>query len=386
MIAPVPFLNVAAALAEVRADADAAIRRVLDSGRFILGPEVAAFEAAFAPVAGCAHAVGVGNGLDGLAIALEAAGVRPGDEVIVPAHTFIATWRAVRQIGAAPVAAEPARGAFHVTLDTLQPAVTERTRAIVAVHLYGEPVEIEPIADFAGRRGLVLIEDAAQAHGAKRNGRPVGGFGDAAAFSFYPAKNLGALGDGGAVTTNADRLAAAARRLRNYGGTVRGEHLGEGGNSRLDPLQAAVLAVKLPRLAAWNARRRQIAQAYMDGLANIEGLSLPTTAPGNEPVWHVFVVRARRRDALAARLADLGVETLIHYPRAVYRTPAFAAFGPAGVTASDALAAEVLSLPMGPHMSDAQVAQVIEATRLAWRGIDRSGGGEGGKARATLAR
>ena len=215
-----------------------------------------------------------------------------------------------------------------------------------------------------------------------------GGFGDAAAFSFYPAKNLGALGDGGAVTTNAAPIDAAARRLRNYGGMVRSEHLGEGGNSRLDPLQAAVLAVKLPRLASWNARRRQIAQAYMDGLADIEGLTLPTTAPGNEPVWHLFVVRAPGRDGLAARLAELGVETLIHYPRAVYRTPAFAAFGPAVATPSDTLAAEVLSLPMGPHMSDAQVAQVIEATRRAWRGIDRSGGdrGKGGEARAALAR
>lgn len=363
--APVPFLDVSAANAELRAEIDAAIARVIDGGWFILGEEVAAFERAFAPVAGCREAVGVGNRLDALAIALEAAGVGPGDEVVVPAHTFIATWLAVTQIGAIPAPAEPAPGTFNVSLETILPAVTAKTRAIVVVHLYGIPAPIEPIAAFAAERGIALIEDAAQAHGAKRGGRPVGGFGAAAAFSFYPAKNLGALGDAGAVTTNLPELAATARALRNYGGEAKYEHRLRGRNARLDPIQAAVLSVKLARLDAWNARRRAIAARYRDALAGLDGLTPPRAEPGDEPVWHLFVVQSPRRDALAKTLHAAGVQTQVHYPTPVYRTPAFAGSGPAHETPTDRMSRDVLSLPIGPHLKDDAVERVILALRAA---------------------
>jgi dTDP-3-amino-3,4,6-trideoxy-alpha-D-glucose transaminase len=365
-----PFLDVAAANAEVSEALRAAVGRVIASGSFILGPEVEAFERAFAPVAGCAHAVGVGNGLDALAIALEAAGVKPGDEVIVPAHTFIATWLAVTMIGAVPVPAEPVPGGMLVDAGTIAAVLGPRTRAIVAVHLYGQMAPMAAIADLTRERGLILIEDAAQAHGAARGGRPAGAWGDAAAFSFYPAKNLGALGDAGTVTTNSAILADAARALRNYGGAAKYDHQVRGRNSRLDPIQAAALAVKLPHLAAWNARRAEIASRYLDALAQLPDLILPQPSVDGTPSWHLFVVRHPMRDRLAARLAESGVATMIHYPKAVYRTAAFAAFAPSGEMESDRLAASVLSLPIGPHMSDDQIGHVIEATRRACRELE----------------
>lgn len=369
MTPPVPFLDMAAAVAEQRADLDAAIGRVLDSGYFIMGPELAAFEAAFAGLCGCDHAVGVGNGLDALAMALEAAGVGPGDEVVVPAHTFIATWSAVAMIGAVPVPAEPAQSGYNVDAASIAAAITRRTRAIVVVHLYGEPVAMEEVLALAEAHGLPVIEDAAQAHGATRHGVAAGSFGRAAAFSFYPSKNLGALGDGGAVTTSDAALADRVRLLRNYGSAHKYAHQTEGRNSRLDPLQAAVLGVRMTRLAAWNAARRAVAAAYLEGLADIPGLTLPPVIAGNQPVWHLFVVQvdpaAGGRDALAARLEAQGIGTLIHYPRACYRYPPFAAHGPAGQTRADVLAQTVLSLPMGPHQSPDQTARVIGAVRCA---------------------
>jgi dTDP-3-amino-3,4,6-trideoxy-alpha-D-glucose transaminase len=368
-----PFLDVAAANAEVGGALRTAIERVIASGSFILGPEVEAFERAFAPIAGCDHAIGVGNGLDAMAIALEAAGVGAGAEVIVPAHTFIATWLAVTMVGAIPVAAEPAGGGFLVDAETVEAVAGPRTRAIVAVHLYGEMAPMEAIADLARAKGLILVEDAAQAHGASRGGRPAGAWGEAAAFSFYPAKNLGALGDAGAVTTNSAALAAAARALRNYGGVAKYDHSARGRNSRLDPIQAAALAVKLPRLAAWNARRAAIAGRYLDAFAQLPDLTLPQPSVDGTPSWHLFVVRHPARDLLAARLADSGVQTLVHYPKAVYRTPAFAACGPSHETQSDRLAASVLSLPIGPHMSEDEVAHVIEATTRACRDLEAAG-------------
>lgn len=359
----VPFLDVAAGISEQRGELDEAWNRVLESAQFVLGPELAAFEAEFAPLAGCRHAVGVGNGLDALALALEAAGICPGDEVIVPAHTFIATWSAVRMVGAVPVPAEPAPGSYNIDAATFAEALTRRTRAVVAVHLYGDPVAMEPLAALAAERGVVVIEDAAQAHGAIRNGRAAGSLGAAAAFSFYPSKNLGAFGDGGAVTTNDAELSARVQRLRNYGSERKYVHETAGRNSRLDPLQAAILRVRLLRLAAWNGRRRQIAARYLEALSDLPGLHLPPVDSANEPVWHLFVVRSPARDALAACLASEGIETLVHYPRPVYRLAPFAASGPAGVTPADRLCSEVLSLPIGPHQTPAQTDRVITAVR-----------------------
>lgn len=362
------FLDLQAATQELREELDAAWARVRDSGRYVLGAEVADFERAFAAACQTRYAIGVGNGLDALALALEAAGVRAGDEVVVPAHTFIATWLAVTQLGAVPRAAEPEEGRYNVSARTLEAALTPRTRAVVVVHLYGEPVEMEPVESLVRLRGLVLIEDAAQAHGARCGGRPVGSFGEAAAFSFYPGKNLGAMGDGGALTCSDERVWQRALRLRNYGAVRKYEHELRGRNSRLDALQAAVLRVKLAHLDGWNERRRRTAALYRRELADLGGLELPATLPGNDPVWHLFVVGTARRDALAAHLAADGIETLVHYPVPVYRSPAFAEYGPAHATRSDDLSREVLSLPIGPHLGEADAGRVVASVRRFFRG------------------
>lgn len=359
----VPFCDLSPGLAEQRAEIDVAIARVLDSGYFIMGPELETFEVDFARAAGASHAVGVGNGLDAIALALEAAGIGPGDEVIVPAHTFIATWLAVRLAGATPVAAEPAPGSYNADLSTIAPALTPRTRAIVVVHLYGEPVAIEPILAFASRHGLVVIEDAAQAHGARRGGRLIGSLGHAAGFSFYPTKNLGAFGDAGAVTTSDPVLAQSLKRLRNYGSDRKYEHDSFGRNTRLDPIQAAILSVRLKKLEDWNTRRRAIAARYYAGLSDLPELRLPPVDPENLPVWHLFVIRMPNRDALAKHLKSEGIATLVHYPRPVYRFAPFAGNGPAMGTPADRICTEILSLPMGPHQSEAQTDRVIRAIR-----------------------
>lgn len=356
----VPFLDLAAGLAELRPAIDAAYGRVMASGRWILGAEVEAFEAAFAAYCGVAHAVGVGNGLDALVIALEVAGIGPGDEVIVPAHTFIATWLAVTAVGAVPVPAEPAPGRFHIDAESVAARLGPRTRAIMPVHLYGDAVDMMPLLALAARHGLVVIEDAAQAHGARYRGRRLGSLGRLAGFSFYPAKNLGAFGDAGALVTDDGALFQAALRRRNYGSVSRYRHDMVGRNSRLDPLQAAFLAAKLPRLDVWNTRRRAIAARYIAALGGLEGLDLPQVTDGSEPVWHLFVVRCRWRDALQAHLAARGIETQIHYPLPVYRFPPYQAQGPARGSPADRLTAEILSLPMGPHLTDPQIAQVID--------------------------
>lgn len=363
MPSPVPFLDLKAALAEIRPEIDAAYARVMDSGRYIAGPEVDGFEAAFAEFCGVRHALGVGNGLDALAIALEAIGVGPGDEVVVPAHTFIATWLAVSMVGATPVAAEPADGRYNLSAETVEPCLSPRTRAIMPVHLYGEPVEMEPLMALAEARGIAVVEDAAQAHGALRNGRPCGSFGVAAGFSFYPGKNLGAFGDAGAVVSDDTGLVDRMRRLRNYGSVARYEHETTGRNSRLDPLQAAFLSVRLARLAEWNARRARIAALYGEALDGVGDLLTPAVLAGNEPVWHLYVVRTGRRDALADHLAMAGIDTLIHYPRPVYRFDPYAAHGPGNATPADRLTAEILSLPIGPHLSDDDASRVVDAVR-----------------------
>jgi dTDP-3-amino-3,4,6-trideoxy-alpha-D-glucose transaminase len=359
----VPFLDVGAAYHELEDQIDAAIRRVLRSGRFILGPEVESFERRFAAYAGAKHCVGVGNGLEALALALAAHGIGDGDEVVVPAATAVATWLAVTQVGAVPVPAAVSEATLTLDPDRLDAVVTPRTRAVLPVHLYGHPADLGPICDIAGRYGLVVIDDAAQAHGARYRERPVGGLVSATTFSFYPSKNLGAMGDGGAVTTDDDAIADRVRALGNYG--ARDKYHSEllGWNSRLDPLQAAVLAVKLEKLDQWNARRRRVAARYHDALAQVHWLGLPHEADWAWHVYHLFVVRVPCRAALVAHLARASIETGIHYPVPPYRQGAFRHLGPVadGFPELDAAHREVLSLPMGPHLSDGQQDRVIDA-------------------------
>ncbi|MGH3758582.1 DegT/DnrJ/EryC1/StrS family aminotransferase [Actinophytocola sp.] len=360
----IPFLDLDAAYRELRGDLDAAAARVLSSGRYLLGPENEAFEAEFAAYCGGRHCVAVGSGLDAIVLTLRALDIGPGDEVIVPSHTFVATWLAVAATGATPVPVEPDPATFLLEAGAVSAAVTPRTRAIVPVHLYGQPVDLDAVFAVADRHGLAVVEDAAQAHGAFHRGSRVGSR-YAAAFSFYPGKNLGAHGDGGAVVTSDAALAAKVRLLRNYGSTVKYHHVVKGTNSRLDELQAALLRVKLAHLDEWNARRVAVAGRYLSELDGVPGVVLPVVSEWAEPVWHLFVVRAAARTALRERLAAAGVETLIHYPVAPHRSPAFAELGLGAGTlpVAERLAEEVLSLPMGPHLSTAQVYQVIAAVR-----------------------
>jgi dTDP-3-amino-3,4,6-trideoxy-alpha-D-glucose transaminase len=356
--ARIPFLDVDAATAELRPAIDAAIARVLSSGRYLLGPEVEAFEAAWAAYAGAEHCVAVGSGLDALRFALEAHGIGPGDEVLVPGQTFIATWLAVSATGARPIAVDVD---IHHALDpaAAAAAVTSRTTAIVPVDLYGHPADHVALRALADRHGLFLLDDAAQAHGARLHGRPVASTADAAAWSFYPGKNLGALGDGGAVTTNDAALAARLRRLRNYGSERRYEHVEPGHNSRLDELQAAILLAKLDVLDEWNGRRRAIAGRYLAELPR-ETVAVPPLREGALPSWHLFPVLSPDRDALQAHLRAAGVDTLVHYPVPPHRQGAYAGVE-ADVPAADHIAATVLSLPIGPHLGDAEVERVIDA-------------------------
>jgi dTDP-4-amino-4,6-dideoxygalactose transaminase len=358
----VPFLDLAGPHAAIRGEIDEAIRRVLDASTYIGGEEVEGFEREFAAYVGAEHAMGIANGLDALHLALLACGVGAGDEVIVPSHTFIATWLAVTHCGAVPVPVEPEDGGFNIDPAKARAAITSKTRAVVPVHLYGAPAALEPILSLAREHGLKVVEDAAQAQGAAYRGRRIGSHGDAVAWSFYPGKNLGALGDAGAITTSNATIAASVRALRNYGSPVRYQHDRIGFNSRLDSIQAAVLRAKLRHLDDWNARRARVAARYLGELAGIDGLALPAASPETTPVWHLFVVRSPHRDQLQRLLADRGVQTLMHYPTACHHQGAYAGGGWRLPTA-EALASEVLSLPMGPHLDEAQVTHCIGAVR-----------------------
>lgn len=346
--------------------------RVLESGNFILGEQVEAFEREFAAYCGADHCVGVANGLEALQLALLGYGIGPGDEVIVPSNTFIATWLAVSHTGARPVGVEPLSSTCNIDPTRIEDAVTPRTRAIIAVHLYGQTAEMNPIRAIAERHGLKVIEDAAQAHGARYHGKRAGSLGDVAGFSFYPGKNLGALGDGGAITTSDSALAQRIRELRNYGSQVKYEHRLIGLNSRLDELQAAFLRVKLRHLDNWNARRRSIAGRYLCGLEN-SGLRLPDTASGHEPVWHLFVVRTPHRSDLQIILANQGVCTAIHYPVPPHLQPSYAGLQiPRGrFPVSEAIHDSVLSLPIDPLMGDAEADRVVLLTAEAIAQISR---------------
>jgi dTDP-4-amino-4,6-dideoxygalactose transaminase len=357
---PVPFLDLQRLHREIRQPLEAAYHRVLDSGWFIMGPELEAFEVEFAQYCGVQHCVGVGNGLDALHLLLLAYGVGQGDEVLVPANTFIATWLAVSQCGAIPVPVEPHAETHNIDPDVLAAAITPRTRAIIPVHLYGQPADMDPINAIAHRHGLIVIEDAAQSHGATYKGRRTGSLGNAAATSFYPGKNLGALGDGGAVLTNDASIANKVRLLRNYGSRVKYEHQDIGYNSRLDEMQAAFLRVKLVLLDDWNARRRELADIYTAQLQNT-GLGLPGVPSWANPVWHLYVVRSTRRDVLRAHLERCGVSTVIHYPTPPHRQACYASYSNQNLPLTETLANEVLSLPMSPLLTEQEVAQVVEA-------------------------
>ncbi len=362
----IPFLDLRAATAELREELDVAIAAVMDSGRFVLGPEVEAFEHEWASHVGARHAVGVGNGLDAIELALRAMDIGAGDEVIVPSHTFVATWLAVERTGATIVPVEPDPATFNLDPQRIEAALTSRTRAVIPVHLYGRPADMDPILDIALRHGLRVIEDAAQAHGARYRGRPVGSIGDAAAWSFYPAKNLGAFGDAGAVTTSDAAVADRVRRLRNYGSSAKYVHDEIGVNSRLDELQAATLRVKLRHLDDWNRRRAAVATSYVNGLrgAPVTLPASPETDGGH--VWHLFVVQSSGRDILQAALRARGIETLIHYPTPPHRQAAFRERSAgADLPIADRLASQVLSLPIGPHLLPEHSAEVIESLRSA---------------------
>jgi dTDP-3-amino-3,4,6-trideoxy-alpha-D-glucose transaminase len=369
----VPFLDLGAINDEARDAIDSAVARVRAAGRYILGAEVEAFEAEWAARVGVRGCVGVGNGLDALTLALRAIGVGAGDEVIVPGFTFVATWLSVTACGArvVPVDIDPATA--NLDPGRLEAAISTRTRAIIAVHLYGRMAPMQTIVQIARRHGLLVLEDAAQAHGAQLDGRPAGSIGDAAAWSFYPTKNLGALGDSGAVTSDDPGILAALRRLRNYGSDVPYVHEIVGANSRLDELQAAVLRAKLPYLAAWNGRRRAVAGRYGRLLAGLPGLTPPAAASPETHVYHLYVVRHPQRDVLARALAGAGIQTLIHYPIPPHRQPAYAGTGleAARLPQSEAAAAEALSLPIG-SVTDEQVELVAAAVDRAIEQIGRA--------------
>lgn len=357
---PVPFLDLRAPYLELREDLDAAMLRTADSGWYLLARELEAFERAYAAYVGAKHCIAVANGLDALHLALRALGVGPGDEVIVPSNTYIATWIAVTQAGATPVPVEPDDRTFNLDPALVEAAITPRTKVILPVHLYGQPADMDAICAIAARHGLRVLDDAAQSHGARVRGRRVGAIGDVTAWSFYPGKNLGAFGDAGGVTTNDDALADALRVLRNYGSRVKYVNEVVGYNSRLDEIQAAVLAAKLPHLDAWNARRARLAARYAEGLRDT-GLVLPEVPEWAESVWHLYVVRSPARDALQRALQAAGIGTMIHYPIPPHRQAAYASLGidPEAFPIARRMAAEVLSLPMGPHLTDAQQDRVI---------------------------
>jgi dTDP-4-amino-4,6-dideoxygalactose transaminase len=360
----IPFLDVGASYRELRDELDAAYHRVMDAGRFILGREVEAFEAEFAAYCGVRYCVAVGNGLDALHLSLRALDVEPGDEVIVPSNTFIGTWLGVTFAGATPVAVEPDPATFNLDPARLEAAITPRTKAIMPVHLYGQPADMDPIRAVARRHGLRVIEDAAQAHGARYRGRRAGALGDCGCFSFYPGKNLGCFGDGGAVTTDDAALADRIGRLRNYGSRQKYHHDLPGVNSRLDELQAAFLRVKLQHLEAWNWRRSGLARAYGEGLAGIRGVTAPAVTSGADPAWHLYVVRHPRRDELLGHLAAAGIGAQVHYPVPPHRTLAYAAdWWGRDLQVADQLAGEVLSLPIGPHASVDDVMTVCDMVR-----------------------
>ena len=357
-----PFMDLAAQREGLRGELEAACLRALERGDYILGEDVTAFEAEFATWCEVDHAIGVDSGTSALELALLARGIGAGDEVILPANTFVATAFAITHAGATPVPVDVDPDTALIDPDRIRAAITARTRAIMPVHLYGQPADMAAITAIAAEHGLFVLEDACQAHGARDGGRRVGGIGDAGAFSFYPAKNLGAQGDGGMLVTNDEEIAERARLLRNYGQRIKYRSDTIGSNRRLDTLQAAMLRVKLPHLDAWNAARREHAARYAEALAGLD-VGLPGERTGVEHVWHLYVVRVRDRDAVQEHLAASGIDTGIHYPIPVHRQPAYAGFGwdPSDYPVADADARAIVSLPMYPELPRDAPERVAEA-------------------------
>lgn len=357
----IPFLDLKAAYLELKTEIDAAITRVLESGWYILGSEVQAFEEEYASYCGAKHAIAVANGLDALHLSLRALGVGDGDEVIVPSNTFIATWFAVSQCGAIPIPVEPELDTYNIDPGRIESAISTRTKVILPVHLYGQPANLSSIIPIAKANGLAVLEDAAQAHGAEHFGRKIGADGDLVSWSFYPGKNLGAFGDAGAVTTNDDDLAEKLRTLRNYGSKSKYVNDIKGYNSRLDPIQAAALRVKLTYLDEWNNRRKMIAAEYLSGLSGSSYI-LPGVPEWSNPAWHLFVIRHPRRDELINAMERIGISCLVHYPIPPHRQKAFADHAPldGSLPIASALADSMLSLPIGPHLPIEDAKKVVD--------------------------
>ncbi|GAA1291425.1 DegT/DnrJ/EryC1/StrS family aminotransferase [Pseudonocardia aurantiaca] len=365
---PVPLLDLASAHAEVAAEIAAGWADVLARTAFVGGPHVATFEKDYAEWSGIRHCIGVGNGTDALELALRALGVGAGDECILPANTFIATAEAVARAGATPVLVDCHADTALIDVDAVAAAVTDRTRAVLPVHLYGQTAPIEQLRAVLPE-GVAIVEDAAQSQGARRHGVPAGKLGDIAATSFYPGKNLGAYGDAGAVLTDRDDLAEAVRMLREHGSPRKYEHTVLGFNSRLDSLQAVVLSAKLRRLDGWNAARRRAAARYGELLADVDGVIAPVVAEGNEPVWHLYVVRVADRGRVLKELHAAGIGAGIHYPVAIHRTDAFAhlGYGPGAFPVAEELADEIISLPMFPEITPEQQERVVSVLAEAVR-------------------
>lgn len=357
----IPFLNMSDEYAELKQEYSAAFHHCMEKSHFILGEQVSLFEENFAKYCGAKYAIGVGNGLDALVLVIRAMDIGPGDEVIVPAHTFIATWLAVTQAGAVPVPVDVDENTCNINAELIRAKINAKTKAIMPVHLYGQPADMDPIVEIAREFGLKIIEDAAQAHGALYKGKCVGGIGDVACFSFYPAKNLGAFGDGGAITTNDSALAEKIRLLRNYGSEVKYHHDIKGVNTRLDELQAAFLNVKLKKLDQWNQQRRELANYYTGLLKGSSSVKLQGVPEGIEPVWHLYTIRVPERDKLMNRLKSEGIAFLIHYPIPPHLSLAYAEFAykPHSFPVAEKIAQTTLSLPFWPYMKKAQIEKVV---------------------------
>lgn len=358
----IPFLNLQPAYEELKEEIDRTIIETIGSGSYILGEQVELFEKEYAEFCGAKYCVGVGNGLDAITLSLLACGVGPGDEVIVPSNTYIATWLAVSHCGAVPVAVEPDIHTFNINPSLISEAITNKTKAIIPVHLYGQPADLHPIIDIAKKHNLKVIEDAAQAHGASYRDKKIGAHGDIVAWSFYPGKNLGALGDGGAITTNDDELAREVKRLRNYGSEVKYHNNIKGFNSRLDEIQASVLRVKLRKLLEWNRRRKSIAEIYTDKLTNAD-IQLPHVLDWVDPVWHVFVIKVKNRNRVKRDLEKKNIFTSIHYPVSPHMQKAYAdkSYESKTLDLTEKIQNQILSIPIGPHLKKIEAEEVAQA-------------------------
>ena len=358
----VPFLDLHASYIELQNEIDSSISRVLSSGRYIGGSEVESFEDQFSNYCGSKFTIGVANGLDALVLSLKSLDIGMGDEVIVPANTFIATWLAVSEVGAIPVPVEPNPLTYNIDVEEIQKAITPQTKAIIPVHLFGQPADLDPILLLAKQHNLFIIEDAAQAIGSRYKEKKIGAHGDLVCWSFYPGKNLGAFGDAGAISTNNEALASKIRSLSNYGSNKKYIHNFIGMNSRLDPIQAAILKVKLRFLDSWIDRRKNIASVYSSAFKDHPNFKIPYVPDWAEPVWHLYVINSNHRNKIQNNLTENGIETIIHYPIPPHLQDAYSKILPTNISlpVTERLAQNILSLPIGPHLSEEQYRYVIE--------------------------